>query len=344
MFQNTDAYIVLSPQNRFYFSGFRSSFGCVIVTPNARTLITDYRYAAEAKSVVKDCSVLAISAAEFYPTIKTVLSEANAKKVGYEDEYVTVADFNKLAEKVDGFEFVPASKEIADCRMIKSDEEVAAIATAQAVTQRAFLKVLPLIKAGVTEKEISDEIAYQILRHGAEELAFESIVAFGVNTANPHHHPTAKKLEKNELITIDIGAKVNGYCGDMTRTFCLGTPNEKLAEIHKIVLDAQAYAIENLRMGLPAKTAHVLAAEYIGANGYGNEFLHSLGHGVGLDVHERPYLSPSGDDILEANTVFSVEPGIYVEGLGGVRIENLVVVKPEGVINLTTSVGKNINL
>ena len=344
MFENVDSYIVLSPQNRFYFSGFRSSFGCVIVTKNSRTLVTDLRYASEARSVAVDCSVLAATATEFYPTIRAVLAEANAHNVGYEDEYVTVAEFKKLTEKLGEFEFVPASKAIADCRMIKSDEEVAAIATAQAVTQRAFLKTLPLIKPGVTEKEISDEIAYQLLRHGAEELAFESIVAFGVNTANPHHHPTVKKLEKNDLITIDIGAKVNGYCGDMTRTFCLGTPNEKLAEIHRIVLEAQTYAIENLNVGLPAKTAHILAAEYIGANGYGNEFLHSLGHGVGLDIHERPFLSPSSGDVIAANTVFSIEPGIYLDGLGGVRIEDLVAVKPEGVVNLTLNVSKNLNL
>lgn len=344
MFQNTDSYIVFGSQNRFYFSGFRSSFGCVVVTPSARTLITDLRYASEARDAVKDCSVLAVTASEFYPAIKSVLTEANAKKVGYEDEYVTVADFAKMTQRLDGFEFCPASREIADSRMIKSDEEVAAIATAQAITQRAFLKTLSLIKPGVTEKEISDEIAYQLLRHGAQELAFESIVAFGVNTANPHHHPTVKKLEKNDLITIDIGAKVNGYCGDMTRTFCLGTPNEKLADIHRIVLEAQAYAIDNLAVGLPAKTAHVLAAEYIGANGYGNEFLHSLGHGIGLDVHERPFLSQSSEDVIQANTVFSVEPGVYVDGLGGVRIEDLVAVKPEGVVNLTLNVSKNINL
>lgn len=344
MFQNADSYIVFSPQNRFYFSGFRSSFGCVVVTKTARTLITDLRYASEARDVAVGCSVLAITASEFYPAIKSVLTESNAKTVGYEDEYVTVADFAKISSRLEGFDLVPASKEIADSRMIKSDEEVAAIATAQAVTQRAFLKTLSLIKPGVTEKEISDEIAYQLLRHGAQELAFESIVAFGVNTANPHHHPTVKKLEKNDLITIDIGAKVNGYCGDMTRTFCLGTPNEKLAEIHRIVLEAQAYAIDNLRVGLPAKTAHILAAEYISANGYGNEFLHSLGHGVGLDIHERPFLSPSSEDLIQANTVFSVEPGVYVDGLGGVRIEDLVAVKPEGVVNLTLNVSKNINL
>lgn len=344
MFQNADSYIVFSPENRLYFSGFKASYGCVVVTPNFKRLFTDLRYVAEAKLSAVGCEVVAASGAGLYEAAAQTLSEAGAQTVGFEDDYVTVADYDKLKDALSAFALVPAARELGAARAIKRDDEISKIATAEAITQRAFLKTLPLIKTGVTEKEISDELAYQMLRHGAQELAFESIVAFGANTAVPHHHPTTKKLEKNELVTVDMGARVDGYCGDMTRTFCLGTPCEELVKIHRLVLEAQEYALTNLREGLTARAAHVLAAEYIAANGYGKAFLHSLGHGIGLNVHESPYLGAKSEDVLTCGNVFSIEPGIYVDGLGGVRIEDLVAITSDGVVNLTTNVSKNLNL
>jgi Xaa-Pro aminopeptidase len=279
----------------------------------------------------------------FYDDIEKVLQKVDAKKIGFEDASITVAEYERVKNKFSDYEFVSASGDIALERIIKRPEEIEKIAQAEIVTQKALAKTLPLLKYGVTEKDISNEITYQMLSLGAESLAFENIVAFGANTANPHHHPTMKKLEKNDMVTFDIGAKVNGYCGDMTRTFCMGTPNETLAKIHRIVFEAQAYALENIKAGMSGREAHLLASEYILANGYGKEFSHSLGHGIGVEVHEAPTLSPRSENVLQENMVVSVEPGIYLDGIGGVRIEDLVVIKDGGIVNLT-NFDKNINL
>ena len=344
MFTKIDAYVILSAENRFYYTGFMSSFGCVIITAKAKYFITDPRYAAEARKSVEGFTILTTNGSAFYDDIVKVLKKEDAKTVGYEDSFVTVAGVKKLKAALSDFTLKAASNVFDDLRLIKSEEEIQKVAAAEIVTQKALLKTLPLLKAGVSEKDISNEITYQMLSLGAEELAFENIVAFGVNTANPHHHPSMKKLEKNEMVTFDIGARVNGYCGDMTRTFCFGKPDEKLDKIHNIVLEAQKYALNNIKAGMSGREAHLLASEYITANGYGNEFTHSLGHGIGIVVHEGPYMAPRSEDILKENMIVSVEPGIYVDGFGGARIEDIVVVKNDGVVNLTTMVDKGISL
>lgn len=343
MFNKIEAYILLGGENRFYYTGFRSSFGCVILTEKEKYFITDKRYAAEARDTVKGFRICVTTGASLYDDIAKLLKGSGIKNIGYEDDYVTVAEFKRMRTALEKYTLKAASQDVYEQRLIKSDDEIAKIAAAEALTAKALTKTLPLLKYGVTEKEISDEITYRMLSLGAEELAFDNIVAFGVNTANPHHHPSGKKLERGELVTFDIGARLHGYCGDMTRTFCPGTPIEKLAEIHAIVLEAQQYALGNIKAGMTGREAHLLAAEYIAAHGYGNEFTHSLGHGVGVAVHEGPVLGPRSETVLRENMVVSVEPGIYVDGLGGVRIEDLVVIGSGGVKNLT-DFDKSINL
>lgn len=343
MFKKVDTYLILSDENRFYFTGFHSTFGCVILTEKEKIFLTDPRYASEARKLITGFDVVTTSGASLYDDIAKILKKVNAKNVGYEDGYVTVAAFKKIKTALEGFTLKSASDDIAEKRAVKSEDEIQKVAAAEALTQKALLKTLPYLKTGVTEKEISNELTYQMLSLGAEGLAFDNIVCFGANSANPHHKPSNKKLERNDLILFDIGAKLNGYCGDMTRTFCLGTPMEKLAQIHKIVYDAQAYALSNIKAGMTGREAHLLASEYIAANGYGNEFTHSLGHGIGVEVHEAPYLSLRAETELQENMIVSVEPGIYLDGLGGVRIEDLVVIKKHGVENLT-NFDKNINL
>ncbi len=343
MFKKADTYLIFGVENRFYFTGFRSSFGCVILTENEKYLLTDARYASEARTLLSGIMIVNTTAQSFYGDIAEILSSIGAKSVGYEDDVLSVREFQALKEALYSVELLPASDELSAKRAIKTDMEIDNIAQAQALTQKALSKVLPLIKVGVTEKEISDEITYRMLTLGAECNAFDNIVAFGENTANPHHHPKNRKLERNDMITIDIGARLNGWCGDMTRTFSLGTPDETLVKMHDIVKKAQAFALSNITAGMTGREAHLLAYEYIMANGYGNDFIHSLGHGVGVYVHEAPTLGMRSDDVLAENMVVSVEPGIYVDGLGGIRIEDLVVVKKDGVINLT-NFDKSINL
>lgn len=343
MFEKIDAYLILSEQNRFYFTGFHSTFGCVILTKNERFFLTDPRYASEARSRVSGFNIVTTTGSGLYTDTVKILAKLGVKEIGFEDEFVTVADFKSLKNALDDFTLKAASDEIASLRVIKTSDEVKKVAIAEALTAKALAKTIPFLKAGVTEREISNEITHQMLLLGADGTAFESIVAFGENTANPHHHPSDKKLEKGDMVTFDIGARVNGYCGDMTRTFCFGSPSEKLAKIHNIVLEAQKYALSNLKAGMTGREAHLLADEYITAHGYGEYFTHSLGHGIGVDVHERPYLSLRSEEILRENMIVSVEPGIYIDGLGGVRIEDLVVIKEGGIENLT-DFDKKINL
>ncbi len=345
MFENYDTLLVFNDDNRFYFSGFRSSFGCIILTEKKKVFITDKRYESEARQNAGDFTVICVSGSDLYEIIARQLKSFKSKVVGFEDETMTVSEFETLKNKLPGYEFIGASKSIADKRLIKSEIELAKLARAEEVTQLALMDVIPEIKVGMSEKEVSDMITYSVLRHGAQGLAFDNIVCFGETAACPHHKPSPDvKLNENDLILVDMGALVDGYCGDMTRTFCLGTPDPKLEQMHKTVLEAQLFALKNIKAGMTCKEADGLAREYLLAHGYKDEFSHSLGHGIGIAVHEPPYVSPRSDVVLRENMVVSCEPGVYIEGVGGVRIEDIVVVKNDGVVNLATILSKEIKL
>ncbi len=336
MFNNYDTLLIFDEDNRYYFSGFRSSFGCVILSAKKKVLITDSRYDSEARKLAVGFVVIQSSASNMYQVIAKQLELAKAKVLGFENDAMTVSDFEHLKNELPGYEFVPASNDIADKRVIKTEAEIEKITIAEEVTIKAFNDVIPSIKIGMSEKEVSDMITYAMLKNGASEPAFPNIVCFGSASACPHHVPSLdRKLAKNDIILIDIGAKVNGYCGDMTRTFCLGEPDKKLASIHKIVYEAQQFVLTNLKAGLTCREVDSMAREYLLAHGYKDEFSHSLGHGIGINVHERPYTSQRSEEVLKENMVISVEPGVYFEGEGGIRIEDIVVIKHDGIINLT---------
>lgn len=338
-----DAVVILSDTDRYYFTGFESSFGCVILSASQKVFITDFRYESAARAAVTDFELVTVTAGNLYSTVAAYLAKIGAKNVGYEDEYLSVAEFKRLKTALDGFSLKPASALIATKRLIKSADEISCISTAQAIAEKALTKILPLIKPGVTERDVAAELMFEMLRGGSEGAAFETIVAFGENAACPHHKVSDKKLEKNELILIDFGAKYRGYCSDMTRTFCLGEPNAELKSVYSAVLDAQKYALKNIRAGMTGREADSLAREFLRANGYGKEFGHSLGHGVGLQIHEQPRLGENNDTVLEAGMVVTVEPGVYIDGLGGVRIEDMIVIEQDGNLNLT-HFNKNLNI
>lgn len=339
-----DAYVLLSEENRFYFTRFSSSFGCVVLTPNEKFFFTDFRYEDAARHALNDFTVNVVNYGELYSSVVAVLKKSGAKNVGYEENYITVGEFKKIKAAFEGFNLKPVSETFDLMRAVKTDREIELISNSAVVTQRALAKVLPLIKVGVSEAELSAEIMFEMIKNGADGLAFDNIVAFGENSAEPHHKPGQKKLEKNDLVLIDIGAKAGGYCADMTRTYCLGEPVQQLMSVYSAVLAAQNYALKNIRAGMTGHEADSLAREYLKSHGYTKEFGHSLGHGVGINVHEFPRVSRGSDTVLEENMVISVEPGVYIDGLGGVRIEDLVVVKKDGVVNLTTLSDKNLTL
>lgn len=336
LFQNQiDAFIIESESNRLYFTQFGSTFGCVVITKDAGIFYTDSRYAAEARALMSEFTVKEVSPKSMYQVIASDLSDMNIATVGYEDEFLTVKAFENFKEKFCAFSLVGASNELSVLRLIKSDQEIDNIKKAQKIAELSLSKIISSIKAGISEKELRNMVICECLKNGADDMSFSTIVAFGDNTSNPHHHASSRKLEKADLILIDFGVKYNGYCSDMTRTFSLSEPSNELKQIYDTVLSAQIYALKNIKAGMTAHEADSLAREYFRANGYEEEFSHSLGHGVGIDIHEEPRIGENGETVLQEGMVITVEPGIYIEGLGGVRIEDMVVIREDGNENLT---------
>lgn len=332
---NIDTYLLISEDNRQYFSGLRTSFGGVILSQSAKFYITDFRYEYEAKEKLPDWELKFVKYSDFYPEILKILGELNSKNVGFEDSALTYSEYVELKDALKDYNLISCSEIISQRRMIKTDEEIRLIKISQEIAEKALAATLCRIKPKMSERDVCAEIVYNMYLNGADGLSFEPIVAMGLNTSKPHHSYSDYKLEKDDFITMDIGAKYKGYCSDMTRTVTFGEPSKKLTDIYNIVLKAQEYALNNIKAGMTGHEADSFAREYITANGYGNEFGHGLGHGVGLYIHEAPRLALGSKTVLKENMIVTVEPGIYVEGIGGVRIEDMVIVKKDGIENLT---------
>ena len=334
LFENNDAVIVFGSSNRFYFTGLETSFGCVLIMPDRKFFYTDFRYELAARNIREGYELVITTPEKLYELIDDRLREAGAVNVGFDDNYVTVAGFKEIKKQLKDYTFHSVANEIAELRAVKSDIEIEHIKKAQSITEKALSAVLSLLKPGVTEKDISAELTYRFLKFGADGLAFDNIVAFGENSSDCHHIAGDRKLEKGDVILFDIGAKANGYCSDMTRTFVFGEPSGKFSEIYELVLNAQQNVLKFLKAGMSGREADSIARELFRANGYDREFGHSLGHSVGIDIHENPRLSASNYDELPENCVVTVEPGLYLEKFG-VRIEDMVVIKKDGIESLT---------
>lgn len=329
-----DAFVLLSESNRLYFTHFETSFGAVVLSADRNVFVTDSRYETEARQRLTDFELKVCTYKDFYNVLAQILKSVNAETVGYE-ETMSVNDFKELKAALKGVKLKPACAIIDAKRAIKTDEEIACIRTAQGIAEAALKKAISRAKPGMTERELMAEINYEMVIGGADKYSFETIVAFGNNTSQPHHHVSDRRLERDELILIDMGAKYKGYCSDMTRTFCLGDPGVQLTRVYRNVKEAQEYAIANIKAGMTCHDADALAREYITANGYGDYFGHSFGHGVGIDIHESPRVGSGSEIVLLPNMVITAEPGIYLPGIGGVRIEDMLVVKEDGVEDIT---------
>ena len=330
-----DAFVVTDESNRFYFTGMSTSFGAVIITREHRVFITDFRYETEARESIPDFEIIICKYSDFYDKIAEVLTKNEVKTVGY-GEAMYIDEYNAFKTALKGFKLKPATDVIAAKRAVKTDKEIEYLVTAQRIAEQALQKAILNAKSGMTERELMAEINYNMVIGGAEKYSFETIVAFGANSAKPHHHPSDKKLEKDELILVDMGAKYMGYCSDMTRTFCLGDPGEQLTLVYNTVKAAQEYAIKYARAGMTCHDIDTLAREYITAHGFGDYFGHSFGHGVGVDIHEAPRVAKDDQTVLLPNMVITAEPGIYLPGIGGVRIEDMLVIKNGGVDDITS--------
>lgn len=328
-----NATLILSPENLYYFSGFTGGEGMLYIDKKRLILFTDSRYTVQAKDEAPDFEIIDtanLSVSEF-------LKSQGDKAYGFEDDYITFSKFASLKRISPKSVFSPVSSHIDKIRMIKDAQEIEKIKTAAHIADSAYSYILDKICVGKTERQISLELEYFMKSKGAEGLSFDTIVASGVRSALPHGTATDKVIESGDFVTLDFGCKYLGYCSDMTRTVVVGKASDKQKEIYNTVLAAQKAALDTIRAGELANAVDDAARSIIIDAGYGKNFGHGLGHSLGLKVHESPSCSPKSADVLTENMLMTVEPGIYIEDFGGVRIEDLVLVTKGGHENLTTS-------
>lgn len=325
-----DALVITQPENRRYLSGFTGSEGAVVVGPGPCWLLVDFRYVEQGREEAPDCQLVRFERLE--EGLRQVVEAAGVRRLGVEGAHVPVATFDRWREAVAPAELVPVGPVVEGLRAVKEPEELARIEAAVALADRAFSYILPRLRAGRTEREIALELEWFMRTEGAERVSFDPIVASGPRGALPHARPGPRPLSAGDFVILDFGCVAGGYCSDMTRTVVVGPPGPQHREIYEAVLAAQRRGIEAVRPGRNGREVDAEARAVIAAAGYGEHFGHGLGHGVGLAVHETPpRLSPTADDTpLEPGMVTSVEPGIYLPGFGGVRIEDLVVVTEAG--------------
>ncbi len=336
-----DALLISNLSNLRYFTGFTGTTGIALVLKNARFFFADFRYVEQAKEQCegKGFSVVAVerSAAD---KVVEYIKDASIKKLGIEDLSMSVANYEFYKKRLKGVEFLGMGDSLLKCRMVKTEEELAYIKKAADIADRAFAKIIPKIKEGIREKDLANELEYEMRKLGAEDKSFDTIVASNYRSAMPHGVASDKLLEKEGFVKFDFGCFYNGYTSDITRTVYYGEEiSEKHLEIYNTVLEAQKLAVSKAKAGIKTSELDKIARDYISQKGYGENFGHGLGHGIGLEIHEYPYLSSKLDDIvLEENMVVTIEPGIYIEGFGGVRIEDDVIIKKDGceVINKTS--------
>lgn len=328
-----DAVLLTSFENMYYFSGFTGGEGAVFIDESRRILFTDSRYTLQAVAQAPDFTI--IDTAE--KTLSAFLKAEPKKIIGFEEDFVTFGAYLGLKSAASHISWLPVEKQIDSVRMIKDAQELAYIRHAAKLADNAFSYILTQISPGKTEREIALMLEFHMRENGAESLSFETIAASGKRSAMPHGVASDKVIEKNDFLTLDFGCKVHGYCSDMTRTIVVGKASDRQKHIYETVLSAQIAALSELQTGVPANVVDSVARNIIKDAGYGKYFGHGLGHSLGLKVHEKPSLSPKCDEVLLPNELMTVEPGIYIDDFGGVRIEDLVVIKENGYENLVTS-------
>lgn len=317
------------PTTRF-ISKFSGSFSGIIYTKNRRLIVTDSRYWEQVKLETDFELIKYTGEKKFLDLIIDLIKEMEIKKIGIEKNNTSAAVMEYLTNNLENVEFVNVSTELLKLRAVKTESEIELIRKAIHIAEEAFKKTLEIVKPGITEKEVAAYLEYQMKILGGDKFSFDTIVASGWRGALPHGIASEKKIEKGELVVVDWGAYYKGYTSDLTRVFCIGEPSEEAKKVHEIVYTAQEKAISIARAGLTGAEIDRAAREHITNEGYGEYFGHSLGHGIGLEVHEEPRLSYSNKEKLPVNSVVTVEPGIYLPGKFGVRIEDDILLTENG--------------
>jgi Xaa-Pro aminopeptidase len=322
-------FLITSLPNIRYLTGFTGSNALLLVRPEADLLITDTRYKTQVAHEAIGIRVL-IASGSLFEVLSRRIGDKNRERIGFESGTLSVAAYNGLKKSLKKATLVPLAGLVERIRASKDENEISKIRQAAAITDRVFNKILGILKPGIMELEVAAEVAYWHRTFGAESEAFETLVASGQRGALPHARASEKRILKSEAVTIDLGCRVDGYHCDMTRTVSVGRPRPELKKMHAVVLEAQQRSLEKVSAGTPVRTLDEIARGHIRKKGYGRYFTHSLGHGIGLEVHEMPRVSAKSKEILKDGFVITVEPGIYVPGLGGVRIEDDVLVRKHG--------------
>lgn len=334
----TDAGILIhKPANMFYLSGYTGE-GLLVIGHQLRAIVTDFRYTEQAQQQAPGFEVHTISSEVNHAQLTAkLLKDAGVTTALYEDDELTVRAAKHLAEALGSITLSPLSNQPEKLRRVKDEGEIALIERACAISSQAFEDICAFIQPGMSELLIKRQLENRLLELGAQGTSFSSIVASGPNGSLPHAEAGERQVQVGDMITLDFGAKVGGYCADMTRTISIGQPSAKMLEIYNLVLEAQMASQDALAPGKVCSSVDAIARRIIGDAGYGPHFGHGLGHAVGIDIHEDPRLSMKCDDLLEPGHVVTVEPGIYLPGIGGVRIENTCVITQTGARSLVSA-------
>lgn len=332
-----DGMLLTCEANRFYASGFHSTGtdGVALVTREGNFYFTDSRYIEAAHNKVQDAEIAMTDAAHPYvDLINAAMEKTHVQKLGFEDAYMTVADYRHYSEKLH-CQLVPATELLISLRQSKDEEEIQRMIAAQRIAEGALDQIVKEIKPGVTEKEIAARLQYLMLAGGAENMSFDPIVASGPNGSMPHAVPTDRKIQDGDFVTMDFGCIYQGYCSDMTRTVAVGHVTEEMEKVYNVVLQAQLAGIAAAKAGATGHDVDAAARKVIEDAGYGPYFGHSFGHSVGVEIHESPNATPANNNPLPLGAAVSAEPGIYLPGRFGVRIEDVVVLQEDGCQDIT---------
>ncbi|MCD6420578.1 MAG: aminopeptidase P family protein [Synergistetes bacterium] len=327
-----DAFLITSDYNWFYLTGFYGDEGLLLITRDNCYLFVDFRYVEEAELESVGCEIVQVKQGEAYEAINKVLS--GGMKVGFEDG-VRYAEYKRFAESLSSVELLPFGGIVEEMRKVKDEDEMVLIKEACKITDEAFTYISRWVKPGVTEMDVASELEYFCRKKGVEGMSFPSIVLGGARASLPHGKPSNKILNEGELLLLDFGVRLNGYCSDMTRMVAIGEIDSETNRIYSVLKDAQQRAIDEAKAGMESGELDRLVREWLGE--YAEYFGHGLGHGVGIQVHEYPYVSQRRSELLVPGMVFTIEPGIYMPGRLGMRIEDMIVVKEKGVELLYTS-------
>jgi len=328
-----DAFLTTDGITRFYLTGFKSSNGFLFVTKKGAHFFTDFRYIEAAE---KECIGCNVSAEAYKGAVADIIEKENIRTVAFEDELVTVAALEGLKKSFPSCAFVSVGMLISDMMSLKTPEEMAKVRRAQEITDKAFAALLPLLRPDMKETDVAAELEYQMKKLGASDKSFDTIAVSGTNSARPHGVPRPVQLEKG-FLTMDFGCIYEGYCSDMTRTVVIGKADTDMKKVYDTVLQAQLAAISAVREGLTGEELDRVARDIIYKAGYEGCFGHGLGHGVGLLIHEPLRISALGKKPLEKGHVFTIEPGIYLKGKYGVRIEDMIQMTENGPLDITSS-------